>query len=369
MSLIVMTPVGLRTFISLLVLVIFRSTSFGQNLVPNPSFEDYKACPVKLGNAAQDLQGWSMPTLGSTDFFHQCSATMGVPDNFNGSQSPKDGLGYVGFYAYAPNDYREYLQVRLISPLIKDSTYTLTYYLSLSERSDYAVAGIDVLFTFKMLSVKSKKPLTKKNWIGPGRAKYHYLEDTRSNFYENTENWQKVSTTFTANGSERYLILGNFKSNQQTRVINTGISSNKGAYYYLDAISIKPDFDQVPLQAFTVDTLLVLPSVLFDFDTSRLTPTGLAEVQKIADFMEADYRLEIEIHGHTDSYGSEGYNDRLSQERCLTVVEFLKEKGIAQDRISWQGFGASVPVADNHSAKGRQQNRRVEFRFRYPDSQ
>ena len=364
-----MTSTSLSTFIPLVLLVGLWGVSNGQNLVPNASFEEFDTCPVKPGNAANDLQDWSMPTSGSTDFFHGCSASMGIPENFNGSQDPKDGLGYVGFYAYAPNDYREYLQVRLIRPLIKDSTYSLSYSLSLSERSDYAVAGIDVLFTSKLLSVKTKKPLTKKNWLGPGMGRYHYLEDTRSIFYQDMENWHTVRTTFVANGSEHYLILGNFNSNKQTRVLTTGVSSNKGAYYYLDAISIVPNFAYDVPEEFTLDTLLVLPSVLFDFDTARLTGKGVAEVQKIADFMHADSRLGIEIRGHTDSLGSEMYNDELSVERCLTVAQFLIEKGIARDRIRWQGFGASVPVADNHTAQGRQQNRRVEFRFRYPDSQ
>ena len=349
--------------------MVFRALSYGQNLVPNASFENFIACPVKPGNAAGDLYDWSMPTLGSTDFFHSCSSSMGIPENFNGSQLTQDGLGYVGFYAYAPNDYREYLQVKLIRPLIKDSTYTLSYFVSLSERSDYAVAGIDVLFTSELLTVKTKKPLTKKNWLSLGLDQYNFLEDTRSHFYEDTESWMQVSTTFKAKGSERHLILGNFKSNKQTRVHTTGVSSNKGAYYYLDALSLSPNFTYEHSEEFALDTLLVLPAVLFDFDTARLTRKGVAEIQKIADFMHADSRLGIEIRGHTDSMGSELYNDVLSVERCLTVAEFLIEKGIAKDRISWQGFGASVPVADNLTAQGRQQNRRVEFRFRYPDSQ
>lgn len=336
-----------------------------QNLIPNPGFENYNNCPVKPGNAANDLKLWSMPTQGSTDFFHQCSNTMGVPENFNGHQTSKEGRGYVGFYLYAPNDYREYLQVKLKRPLTKDREYTLSYSVSLSERSDFAVTEFDVLFTTQMLNVRTKKQLSKKYWMGQS-DRYHFLEGSHELFYADSENWQEIQRTFIATGAERYLILGNFSSNRETRVMETGVSSNKGAYYYLDNVSLT-SAEQEPLsESYPLDSLMVLPTLLFDFDAARLTPEGQIEMRKIFKFLSDDASLNLEIQGHTDTIGPAQYNDRLSDERCLAVVRFLKDLGLSSDRIMWKGYGSENPRSDNASPEGRKQNRRVEFRFFVP---
>ena len=105
---------------------------FSQNLVTNPSFEDHSACPVKLGNFSTDVIGWSTRTKGSTDYFHSCSEAMGTPKNFNGTQIADFGEGYAGFYLFAPNDYREYMQAKLLSPLRKGVFYELSFFVDLA---------------------------------------------------------------------------------------------------------------------------------------------------------------------------------------------------------------------------------------------
>jgi OOP family OmpA-OmpF porin len=128
-----------------------------QNLVKNPSFEQFEQCPVKLGNLDADVVQWSTPTLGSTDYFHSCSVHMGTPKNFNGEQAAKFGSGYAGLYLYAPDDYREYLQGELITPLNKGERYELSFYISLAERSDFAIREFGVLFSDKPLNFATKK--------------------------------------------------------------------------------------------------------------------------------------------------------------------------------------------------------------------
>jgi OOP family OmpA-OmpF porin len=71
----------------------------------------------------------------------------------------------------------------------------------------------------------------------------------------------------------------------------------------------------------------------------------------------------VEIEGHTDSIGTDEFNNKLSLERAQSVVDYLKEKGIAENRVHAEGFGALKPVAENNTEEGRRKNRRVAFRI------
>jgi len=77
--------------------------------------------------------------------------------------------------------------------------------------------------------------------------------------------------------------------------------------------------------------------------------------------LKANSTLKIEIHGHTDSVGSDAYNQRLSERRAQAVKDRLVSKGIDADRLATRGLGKSDPVASNATPEGRAQNRRVEF--------
>jgi len=72
--------------------------------------------------------------------------------------------------------------------------------------------------------------------------------------------------------------------------------------------------------------------------------------------------MKIEISGHTDSKGSDEYNEKLSKARAGSVRDYMVNKGVMPDRIVAKGYGESVPVDTNDTDEGRQQNRRVEFK-------
>ena len=74
------------------------SSGFSQNLVQNGGFEDFVSCPVKMSNLNKDAAYWSAPTLGTTDYFNECSRTkLGVPMNFKGKQEPYEGSALPDF--------------------------------------------------------------------------------------------------------------------------------------------------------------------------------------------------------------------------------------------------------------------------------
>jgi OmpA-OmpF porin, OOP family len=106
---------------------------------------------------------------------------------------------------------------------------------------------------------------------------------------------------------------------------------------------------------------LTLSDVLFEFDKANLTPGALLSLAPLVTFLRENPDRTISIEGHTDSLGSDAYNQQLSQHRADAVRDFLVQSGISADRITARGMGKSYPVASNATEAGRQQNRRVEM--------
>ena len=99
----------------------------------------------------------------------------------------------------------------------------------------------------------------------------------------------------------------------------------------------------------------------FDFNKTALKPEGKAKLDDLADKVKG-LNLEVVIAvGHTDSVGSDAYNDKLSVKRSEAVKSYLAGKGIDASKIYTEGKGEKQPVADNKSAEGRAKNRRVEI--------
>ncbi len=102
--------------------------------------------------------------------------------------------------------------------------------------------------------------------------------------------------------------------------------------------------------------------VLFASAKSDLLASAQVKLNSVADALtQQDPDSKIVVEGHTDSQGGETYNQDLSQRRAQTVRDYLVSRGIAADRVTSQGFGFSRSVADNKSAEGRANNRRVEI--------
>jgi outer membrane protein OmpA-like peptidoglycan-associated protein len=99
----------------------------------------------------------------------------------------------------------------------------------------------------------------------------------------------------------------------------------------------------------------------FDFDKATLRPSGKEKLDEALKTLNQYPDMKISVEGHTDSVGSDAYNQRLSERRAATVVSYLESKGIASSRLTSRGFGESKPIADNKTAEGRAENRRVEL--------
>ncbi len=106
--------------------------------------------------------------------------------------------------------------------------------------------------------------------------------------------------------------------------------------------------------------------LLFDTGSAVLKPDAIDEVGKLGDILAKYPDDRIKIEGHTDSTGSTAFNEELSQRRADAVREVLKSRGVRDAQMLVLGMGKADPVADNGSAAGRAQNRRVELKIDVP---
>ncbi len=336
------------------------SSGFSQNLVQNGGFEDFVSCPVKMSNLNRDAAYWSAPTLGTTDYFNECSRTkLGVPVNFKGKQEPYEGAAYAGLYLFAPRDYREYIQVPLKETLVKGSRYRLTLFLSLSEKSDGAVMDMGAVFAEKPLSVHTKRELSQNQLYTASAQTSHIKQFPVSGYYQDKQNWMELSFDIVSKGFENYLILGNFKSNAGTNYLKTTKTSKREegySYYYLDDISLTylgPEYK--------TDEVYVLDHVNFNFDRFDLQPKAEQSLRDVYEHLKKNPNLKVTINGHTDDLGSDEYNDVLSRERASSVAQYLINLGLDKNRITSKGFGDSEPLDTTLTEEARRKNRRVEF--------
>ena len=119
---------------------------------------------------------------------------------------------------------------------------------------------------------------------------------------------------------------------------------------------------EVPLEKLTEGSSVVLNNVFFDTDRYDLQPQSRAELDKLADLLQANKGVKVEIGGHTDAVGGDEANQLLSERRAKSVVDYLVSKGVSENRLRWKGYGETKPVASNETESGRAQNRRTEMK-------
>ncbi len=104
-----------------------------------------------------------------------------------------------------------------------------------------------------------------------------------------------------------------------------------------------------------------MSDVLFDTGKFNLRPAAREKLARISGIILSHPGLNLEVEGHTDSVGSEEFNQKLSEQRAASVLSYLTGAGLPVSSVTSKGFGKTMPVASNDTAAGRQQNRRVEL--------
>jgi len=100
--------------------------------------------------------------------------------------------------------------------------------------------------------------------------------------------------------------------------------------------------------------------ILFPYDSAELLPEARSNLRKLADSLQAEVRTDVMIVGHTDSAGSDSYNQQLSERRGRSARDQLTALGVTSSRLASRGRGEAEPIASNETDDGRRRNRRVE---------
>jgi len=242
------------TFLIAFLLCALFSLAQPGNLVENPSFEERIACDDNNGPLGEGPP-WFNPTGATPDLFHECAIQLeepcpypemtntnawlfGVPTNAIGCQTPKSGSGYAGAFFYSPGIspdfiYREYLAAPLLEPLIQDEIYLVRLYVSLAERSEWAIHALQLAFTNDSVT-------------GPGFLTLPItpqLSNTEGNFISDKVDWTELSWEYNASGGERFLYIGNFQTNAEIELqyaIPDSIDPlwHGDSYYYIDDVYV-----------------------------------------------------------------------------------------------------------------------------------
>jgi OOP family OmpA-OmpF porin len=116
-----------------------------------------------------------------------------------------------------------------------------------------------------------------------------------------------------------------------------------------------------------IPQVVELRGVHFEYDKSTLLLDSKAILDRVALSLKSEPDVRIQIAGHTDAHGGDAYNQRLSDARAKSVVDYLASRGIPRERMTWKGYGESQPVEPNENPDGsdnpdgREHNRRVEL--------
>lgn len=222
----------MRNIICILILISLSRPILGQtNLVPNPSFETFIGCPLSNTFGNDFYSDW-FAVYDSPDYFNTCDTIyQGVPSNFWGYQPAFDGNAYVGLGTFLNDTMlhgREYMQVQLTSVLKQDTTYCASFYVNPANDNQYYCNDIGLLFTDTAFT------------SGVDLIQFGFLpqiSNSPTNYLGDTTIWYRVSGQFIAQGGEKYLTIGNFKTNQSSTFGNIGGISSI-SYYYIDSVTV-----------------------------------------------------------------------------------------------------------------------------------
>ena len=248
-----------------------------QNLVPNPSFENFTSCPG--GGAFYKVSPWC-GLSGGEDSYHVCFNTIGgpggtgVPYGAQGFQYPRtgDGLGSIEIIriGVGTQDHREYIQVPLLTALKAGKIYCSTMYLNLYNESKYTTDKVGMYFSTIPFACNQAMPTPQ---VIPPLNVIPQIANSPGNFITDTLNWTEVSGTFTSTGNEQYLTIGNFADDAATNTVVVNPSSLYTVTYFLiDDVSLE---EIIPAQTIKDSTICLNDSVVL----APVSPTEFAEYQ------------------------------------------------------------------------------------------
>lgn len=207
--------------------------------------------------------------------------------------------------------------------------------------------------------------------VGMGGYDFFYTKDSAGNWLE------PVNFGYPVNSVKDDIYFSS-KGNKENILETVWLSSDRDAACCLELFALKksipvppPPKPEVPVVTYTpppAEVPTVLDNVYYDFSQSYLQPASYPALDKLASMLQQNPEIVIELSAHTDSKGKDELNQRLSEARAKSCVDYLVSKGIDVARLQYKGYAATRPIAPNQNAdgsdnpEGRAKNRRTEFK-------
>mgnify|MGYP006133230311 FL=1 len=361
---------------TLVALSFFASSQDSENLVANPSFESTDKKVKRLGSIA-NATGWTSPTGVRADLFVSSNIPdLSVPENIYGSEVAKDGDNYAGIvsYSYGNKVPRSYIMSKMDAPMKKGMTYCVKFNVSLSEASKYASNNIGALFLKKPKGTDAKLPIIDEPSV------VHFNNDMK--IMNARYNWTEVCGTFISSGGEKYIMLGNFLSDDETKYERMKKSKDVkvkeliAAYYYVDEVSVQLlDSDKGErcecaaeeagdsysttiyqkvfqiTEGMTVSDQIEEHRVFFAFGRDKMNSEGKGSLNFIIEQLKANPEMKLQINAHNNAMEDEvamenDFYADMDGKRLGSVMEYLIAGGIDKGRLIPSQKGSDSPNPD-----------------------
>lgn len=365
----------------------------GFNMVDNGSFESLTGKgPKKLGSV-ETATNWMSATGAKADLFVKGNKIPEIDgaNNIYGGETAQEGDNFAGIMVFSQGNKlpRTYLTQTMTSTMKKGETYCVKFYVSLGDNSKFATNNIAAHFGKKDMTVSDKKSLIDKP---------HVL-DINNKVFSGKFSWEKVCGTYTAQGGEKFITIGNFSMTEETKMEKIKQdAANKspqigGAYYFIDNISVQlmeeeercdcgsNNYEEVGSSLIysksdvikdnmSLDEKLKLSTVYFGFGRDMVTGAATKDLDRIVQLMKDNPTAKIRVVAHTDTEETKVAEKRVEYKgvgmrRANSVIKYLMDKGVDESRLisTDKGDRAPAPSDSDNEELNQAKNRRVEFQL------
>lgn len=361
----------------LLTFILFVNYSYSQNLILNGDFEDINICSEY--NAPCSPEAWRL-----TSTLH--------PAIYGNS---KNHYSEIVIHNSSVKNIREYLQSKLGDKLKIGKKYKISFQI---KPGDLLINSLGVVFSDTLI-------LDRSGFLLKNQAQIEFADDNLLKLNRKNKDWITLTHEFIAKTKANYIIIGCFVSDSDLKYkyLKNSFKEYSNYRYYIDNIELIPIDTQhdsltieitkkdiysqdsrhpIPDRLFKtnkesivnqyfysdielIDTIVLYNDLLFEFDSYEPTKRLKSVIDSI--FLNQKERIDqIKVIGHTDSIGTNTYNDELSLNRAEAVKKYISSLNIIEEnKILFKGVGSKKPIDSNKTKSGREKNRRVEILINY----
>ena len=362
--------------------------TIGQNLIINPEFDCffYKPVPVIYDGRSRIeewIPFWVTPGNYTPDYLSDLRS-IDVLSNYSLFAFPlPDKFSYAGFALYKESEpYSEYIQGKLIKPLISGQKYCVKVSIAMPSYSGFSAdhLGFHLSPGLRSINESNESSFIPQVMLSPLAV--------------DNKRFITLCDDFIAEGGEQFISIGRFTSSDKLEIIRREnipqcqFGIDKSAYYFLDNVDLyeiqdtmecfcknilipHDPINTIPYKYLVTETDLkglrqgdsvILKNVNFEFDSYRLLPDADTVLKTLFYYLKDNPDIRILISGYTDDKGTEEYNLGLSVNRAKSVRNWLINNGIDSVRLQFAGFGKRLPLYKENDEKSRALNRRVEVK-------